>query len=150
MHFNLSSCLTSVFSSSVSSGAARLGSCGLPIRSLSLGTAWVARELCFWCGASCLLGLGWFLWRHSLWSWTMACPGVTAPPRVASPLTQIAVPGYVPWGAITVCVGLNVWVFLCMSIYGWVHVCYCECNCVNVSVWLGRIGSSVFSFLFLT
>ena len=84
-----------------------------------------------WCGASCLPGLGWSLWRRSLQSWTKISLSVAGPPKVASSTPQVSLPSHVSLVTASVCVGVTVWVSVsacvcvsvCMSVYVFVNVC---------------------------
>ena len=88
-----------------------------------------------WLGASCLPGLGWSLWRHSLWPWTGIALSVVGPSKVASSTPQVSLPNHVSVVIASVCVGVSVWIrvsaCICVSVglsvyvfvYDSVHVC---------------------------
>ena len=114
--------------SSVSSrGPARLGGVSsLPLGALSYGwfqPRWPEGSAPAWCGASCLPGLGWSLWRRSLQPWTRISLSVAGPPEVASSAPQVSLPGHVSLVTASVCVGVSVYMRVYVFVYVSVHTC---------------------------
>ena len=102
----------------------------------------------YWCGASCLPGLGWSLWWHSLQPLTMISLSVAGPPKVASSVPPVSQPSHLSLVTASVYMGVSVYVS--------VYVCVSACVCVSVYVFVyafvhvcvgGRVGFFWFSSL---
>ena len=109
-----------------------------------------------WCRASCLPGLGWSLWRRSLWPQTGMSVGVVAPRKVASSTPWVSLPSHVSLVTASVCVGVSMCVCVsacvcmsvCISVYVFVYLCLCAClwGCEG---WVLLVFFSWFYLLFL-